>query len=295
MLSRLLAVGLFSLTFTCATFADETGKPKRVLLVTHSGGFVHDSVGVAEEVLKEIGPKHGLDVTCWRFTADPDVKIKQKGKKDQPDTEKNALEAYSEQFRARTGKPVGKENIGRINAESLKKFDCVLFFTTGNPVNKDELKDLLAWVKAGGAFAGTHCATDTLYNDPEYGDMIGAYFKGHPPGLQTIKIRVEDPKHPAAAAFDNGQTYKDEIYIFRDAPYSRDKLKIILSADPESFKPEKGGRSDRDYALSWTKDYGQGKVFYTAFGHAKEVWKDPKFQAHLIAGLKASMKVSTSK
>ena len=48
-------------------------------------------------------------------------------------------------------------------AETLKKFDCVLFFTTGNPLNDDEVKDLVAWVKAGGAVAGTHCGSDTLY------------------------------------------------------------------------------------------------------------------------------------
>jgi len=292
MLSRFSVAGLVCLVLATGLFGADPVKPKRLLLVTHSGGFIHDSVGVAEDILKEIGPKNGIEVTCWRFTNDPDAKVKVKAKKDAPEVQKTALEAYSEQFRGRTGKSVEKDNIGRINAETLKNFDAVLFFTTGNPVNKQELSDLLAWVKAGGAFAGTHCATDTLYNDPAYGEMIGAYFKTHPPGLQTLKVKVEDPKHPAAAAFENGQTYKDEIYIFRDAPYSRDKLNIILSAEPGSFKPAQNGRSDNDYALSWSKNYGEGKVFYTAFGHAKEVWKDTKFQAHLIAGLKAAMKVS---
>ena len=38
-------------------------KNKRLLLVTHSGGFIHGSVATADQVLKEIGPKHGFDVT----------------------------------------------------------------------------------------------------------------------------------------------------------------------------------------------------------------------------------------
>ncbi len=38
--------------------------------------------------------------------------------------------------------------------ETLKKFDAVLFFTTGNPLNQDEIKDLVSWVKAGGVVAG---------------------------------------------------------------------------------------------------------------------------------------------
>ena len=92
--------------------------------------------------------------------------------------------------------PVEKENCGRINKETLKNFDVVLFFTTGNPVNKEELADLREWVKAGGALAGTHCATDTLYGESVYGDLIGAYFKGHPPGLQKIKVKIEDAEAP---------------------------------------------------------------------------------------------------
>jgi type 1 glutamine amidotransferase len=141
-------------------------------------------------------------------------------------------------------------------------------------------------VKAGGALAGTHCATDTLYGESVYGDLIGAYFRGHPPGLQKIKVKVEDPKHPAAAGFTDGMDYQDEMYVFRDAPYSRDKLHIIFSIDPGSFDPKNLARKDKDYAISWCRTEGKGKVFYTSFGHDPKVWKDEKFQKHLFGGLK---------
>lgn len=242
---------------------------KRLLLVTDSGGFIHDSVGVAEEVLKGIGPKNGFDVTCWRFTREPDPKV---------------MEKYSEEFRKRTGLSVGPENCGRINKDSLKNFDAVLFFTTGNPLKKEELADLQTWVKRGGAFTGTHCATDTLY-DTSYGALVGGYFDGHP-WTQKIKIKVEDPKHPAAAGFHTGDEIDDEIYQFRDKPYSREKLHIIVSVDNSSIDVNKGKRKDQDYAISWCHDYGKGKVFYTSLGHRKLVWKDERFQKHLIGGLK---------
>lgn len=251
---------------------------KRLLLVTHSGGFVHGSVAEAEKVLKEVGPKNGFDVTCWRFTGDPDAKDK---------NGKTALAAYSDKFRGPTKLPVEKEHIGRINKDTLKNFDAVLFFTTGNPLTKEELADLREWVKAGGALTGTHCATDTQYTDTVYGDLIGAYFKTHPPGLQKIKVKVEDPKHPAAAGFTDGMDYEDEMYIFRDAPYSREKLHIIFSIQPETFKIDpKIARADGDYAVSWCREEGKGKVFYTSFGHAPKVWQDEKFQKHLFGGLK---------
>ncbi|AWM38911.1 Trehalose utilization [Gemmata obscuriglobus] len=259
--------------------AQSADKNKRLLLVTHSGGFIHGSVGTAEEVLKAIGPASGFDVTCWRFTGDPDAQDK---------SGKTALQVYSDRFRGATKLPVEKENCGRINKETLKNFDVVLFFTTGNPLTKAELTDLREWVKAGGALCGTHCATDTQYTDTVYGDLIGGYFKGHPSGLQKIKVKVEDPKHPAAAGFTNGMDYQDEMYIFKDAPYSRERLHIIFSVSDWTNTKLPGNlvRKDGDYAIAWCREEEKGKVFYTSFGHDPKVWKDEKFQSHLFGGLR---------
>jgi type 1 glutamine amidotransferase len=284
--TALAVLGLFAL----GAHADDK-KPIRVLFVTHSGGFVHDSIGVAEQVMKEIGPKNGFEVTCWRYTNDPDAKVKVKKKVDGKDVEMEttALAKYSEQYRGTTGekgKPgeeVTKENCGRINADTLKKFDVVFFFTTGNPVDKDELKDLIAWVKAGGGFAGTHCATDTLYNS-DYGQLIGGYFDGHP-WHQKVKLKVEDPKHPGVGGFKSGDEITDEIYQFKE-PYSRDQLHVILSIDDSSIDVKKGKRADQDYAVAWCRDVGKGRVFYTSLGHRREVWRDPRFQESVIGGLK---------
>lgn len=275
-------------TPTSAPAAEQ--KTKRLLLVTHSGGFIHDSVGVAEEALKAIGPKNGFEVTCYRFTGDPDRKVKYRPKKDAPEVETTWLARYTDEFRARTGLPVGKENIGRVNKDTLKNFDVVLFFTTGSkrdkrpPLTDAELVDLENWVKAGGAFAGTHCATDTLY-DTTYGALVGGFFDGHP-WHQKIKVNVEDPKHAAAAGFKTGDEITDEIYQFTNTPYSREKLHVILSVDNSSIDVSKGKRKDMDYAIAWCQQYGKGRSFYTSLGHRKEVWKDPRFQAHLIGGLK---------
>jgi type 1 glutamine amidotransferase len=290
------AVAVFA-AVTAANAADK----KKLLLVTHSGGFVHKSVGVAEDILKDIGPKNGYEVTCWRFTGDPDAKVKFKPSKDEPEKEVTALERESARYRQSVGRTIEKEHCGRVNADSLKKFDVVLFFTTGSgktkktndigPLTPDELKDLTAWVKAGGVFAGTHCASDTMY-ESTYGDLIGGYFKGHPK-IQKVKLKVEDAKHPAAAGMTDGMEWEDEYYVFADAPYSREKLHVILSIQADTFKPStdnkdalaRTSRDDKDYAVSWCREEGKGKVFYTSLGHREEVWKDDKFHQHLFGGL----------
>src|SRR4051794_35396196 len=116
---------LFALAVLGLVGSSAFAENKKLLLVTDSGGFIHDSVGLAEDVLKEIGPKNGFDVTCYRYTRDP---------------MDPAFTKYAEAFRTKAGKPVEPENCGRVNADTLKKFDCVLFFTTGNPLNNDEVK-----------------------------------------------------------------------------------------------------------------------------------------------------------
>lgn len=278
----------------------DAAEPKRVLLVTHSGGFVHNSVTAAEKVLNKIGPANDLKVTTFRYTGP---------------TTGEAFEKAKKSFKQSTKEDITAEQCGRINKETLKNYDCVLFFTTGSgpqkgnvgPLTPEELTDLKDWVKAGGAFCGTHCATDTLY-DTSYGELIGGYFKTHPPGLQGIVLHVDDPAHPAAAGFTDGMKYKDEIYVFTDSPYSREKVHVIMSvqkgqfdgvlneikAKNKNFDVEKTGRKDGDYAISWVKNYGKGKVFYTSLGHQKEVWEDEKFQKHLIAGMKWAMGESKS-
>ncbi|VTS05762.1 ThuA domain-containing protein [Tuwongella immobilis] len=283
-LSRMLVVGLVLLTGISAGTV-RAAEPKKLLLVTHSAGFVHDSVALSEEILKEIAPKYGFTVTCFRFTSDPDEKRTITETVDGKKVQKTitALEAYSQAFRRSTGQTVTREQCGRVNAETLKQFDAVLFFTTGNPLTKQELVDLTEWVKAGGAFAGTHCATDTLYGT-SYGELIGAYFENHP-WHQKIKLRVEDAAHAAAKGFREGDEITDEIYQFRATPYSRDKLRIILSVDNSSIDVTKGKRPDQDYAIAWVQSVGKGKVFYTSLGHRKDVWKDARFQQHLFGGL----------
>lgn len=272
---------LLALALAAGLVGPAAAANKKLLLVTDSGGFIHDSVGLAEQVLKEIGPKHGFDVTCYRYTRDP---------------KSPAFAKYAEQFRKTTAVPVEPENCGRVNAETLKQFDGVLFFTTGNPLTNDEVKDLVEWVKAGGSIAGTHCGSDTLYPTKDrpwnqaYGELIGAYFDGHP-WHQKIRVVVEDPKHPAAQGFQTGDQITDEIYQFRPEPYSRNKLHVILSVDNGSIDVSKGKRADRDYAIAWCQEVGKGRSFYTSLGHRKDVWKDPRFQQHLVGGLRWAMKL----
>jgi type 1 glutamine amidotransferase len=177
-------------------------------------------------------------------------------------------------------------DMAALEADNLKKFDGVMFNTTGElPATDDQKVAFLAFVRSGKGFVGVHSATDTFYKWPEYGVLIGGYFDGHP-WHQEVAIVVEDPKHPSTAHLPAKFTITDEIYQFKD--WSRDTVRVLLRLDPEKVDWTKKGikRTDKDFAIAWTKTFGKGRVFYTALGHREDVWRDERVQKHLLGGLR---------
>lgn len=181
---------------------------------------------------------------------------------------------------------------GAFTAENLAHFDAVFFYTTGDlPLSQPQRDALFAFVKGGGGFAGAHCAADTFPGVPEYGEMIGARFDGHP-WHGAVRMKVEDPTHMAARWLDDSKGITDEIYQFA-APYDRAKLHVLMSLDTASVDMHADGihRTDGDFALAWTKPYGKGRVFYTALGHEPKVWEDRRFRFMLAGGLMWTMRM----
>lgn len=247
-LAGALILGLTATNSAAAAGTEPQGK-KRLLVVTESRGFRHGCV-----------TRKGDELSLVEKT------LTEMGNKS------GVFEAVCTQ-----------DSRNAITAENLKKFDAVFFYTTGDlPLSDTQKADLLSFIRSGKGFAGSHSATDTFYGWPEYGKLIGGYFDGHP-WHQLVTVAVEDTKHPATRHLGKSFTITDEIYQFR-APYDRGRLHILLRLDMGSVK-NPGKRTDRDNALAWTHEYGKGRVFYTALGHRDEVWKDERFQKHMLGGL----------
>jgi type 1 glutamine amidotransferase len=173
-----------------------------------------------------------------------------------------------------------------ISEQNLRNYAAVIFFTTGElPIDEAQKRALIEFVRGGHGFVGIHSATDTFYKWPEYLELVGGYFDGHP-WHQPATIRVEDRKHASTAHLPEIFTLNDEIYQFRD--WSRDRVHVLLTLDPASVDTTKQGikRADKDFALAWTRTFGKGRSFYTALGHEAGVWRDPRFQQHLIGGIR---------
>ena len=176
---------------------------------------------------------------------------------------------------------------------NLFKYDAVVLNNTTRLKTKENpslVPNLTEFVKSGRGLCVIHAGADNFYESPEAAEMVGGLFDGHPwGGGGTWAFKVEDPSHPLNQAFE-GKNFKagDEIYQQRTPPYDRSKLHVLVSLDlaDEKTAAAKGQkRDDKDYAVSWIRPYGEGRVFYTSFAHDKRAFLDKTRLWHILDGL----------
>jgi len=185
-----------------------------------------------------------------------------------------------------------------FKSEYLNYFDAICFNNTvGVLFDDQELRmNLLEYIYSGKGFIGIHAAGATfcqwpVYDQfPEYGEMLGGYENGGHPWkpYEWITLKIDDPDHPVNRAFNSEHfEVSDEVFQFSE-PYTRDKLRILLSIDPERTDWNKERRilperwADRDIAISWVRNYGRGRVFYTSLGHNAHINCNPKVLQHYL-------------
>jgi uncharacterized protein len=233
-------------------------KPRKLLVYVESKGYYHASIPIVAAAIKGIGDKTG----AWETTFGNDPAV--------------------------------------FTAENLAKFDGVFMdnTVTESPNTDEGKKALLDFVKGGKGFMACHAGADCNHKWAEYADLIGAEFVAHWWGVIKASNRIEDPTSPLVSMFPKeGFIAWEEIYTFKKPTgakpqgYNRDKVRVLLSLDVAASKvdPSKGDFKDGDYALSWIKKYGDGRVFYTAYGHQNELMWSKPILAHYLAGIQYAL------
>ncbi len=296
-------------------------EPKKVLVVTVTTGFRHSSIPTAEKIIAQIGQDSGA-FTVVDYARQPSVKVPQKPNTPQKPKEPTAdagegaqakykadlakFEAAQVKFKADLEKwnasqaevkaaqadydKALKESLAKLSPENLKNFDGVIFANTTGDLPLPDKQGFIDWVNAGHAFIAMHSGSDTFHGFRPFIDMLGGEFETH--GAQvSVDCVNRDKAHPAANHFGDKFTVFDEIYIIKS--YNKAKVHELLSLDSHPNSKQPG-----HYAVSWCKQFGQGKVFYTSLGHREDVWdtneknrKNPAevseaYQKHILGGIK---------
>lgn len=214
-----------------------------------------------------------------------------------------AMEALGEKSGAY--RPVVTSDLAMFLPENIRKFDAIVLNNTAGQwitpsdadmqraefrkhgtdkeaVERVLQKSLLDYVAGGGGLVGYHFVTGANRHWPEFLELFGAGFAGHP-WNEEVGIKIEEPGHPLVAAF-GGEDFRiaDEIYQFSDPsdrrePQDLTKVRVLLSLDKETTNMDVKWIHPKisHFAQAWVKSHGEGRVFYTGLGHRAELYRDP--------------------
>ncbi|MEX2579776.1 MAG: ThuA domain-containing protein [Verrucomicrobiales bacterium] len=233
---------------------------RKILLFYRCEGFIHTSIPYANHALKAIADKTGV------FTVD-------------------LADEYSVFF-----------------GENLEQYDAIVFNNTTNLVpNQNQQQALLDFVNGGKGIVGLHAAADNFREWDEGVAMMGGIFNGHPWTQNgTWAFKVEDPDHVLNAAFNGkGFWHKDEIYWYKPESFQgRERLRVLLSLDMskaenakplrnEKFEEAMEGKAPKalDVPVSWCREIGKGRLFYTNLGHNDMTFANRQMLQHMLDGI----------
>jgi type 1 glutamine amidotransferase len=253
-----IGLSQLSSTFPLGWAAPANENPKRrVLMFSRSETYEHDVVkrngdklSLAEQIVTDLGAKHGFDVKCEK-----------------------------------DGRVFNKEDLGKFDAfvfETQGNLMAEKSKEGAPPMTQEGKAALLDAVSGGKGFVGSHCASDTFHSkgseiDP-YIAMVGGEFITHG-GQQKAWMRVIDSKFPGAEKLKDFELH-EEWYALKNFA---DNLHVILAQDGKDMKEDYYHRPL--FPATWARMHNKGRVFYTSMGHRDDVWKNELFQALLLGGL----------
>lgn len=163
---------------------------------------------------------------------------------------------------------------------TLAQVDAVVFLmTTGDVLDEPQQLAMQGFVDAGGGFVGIHSATDTEYDWPWYGELVGARFVDHP-APQDATVHVVAGDHPACAGLPASWMRFDEWYNFDVSPSATST--VLLQLDETTYT---GGTMGADHPIAWVRETGDARMFYTGGGHTNEAWAEPLWIDHVANGI----------
>jgi uncharacterized protein len=303
----------------CIAGVSFAAEKKRVVVCTVTTGFRHSSIPFAEATLEKLAKECG-SFEIVEFVRQPQIEVPKPPRKPRdlapdadanakkrhenevkryetemakwtPDVQKAAKEAQ-EQFDAAV-----KKSLERLSPAHLKeaKIDGVIFANTTGDLPLPDKEGFIAWIEAGHAFMGMHSASDTFHQFKGYGQMLQGEFKTH--GRQVpADLVAGDTAHPANGGIGPKWDIKqEEMYEMKEGSHDRSKLRALWFLRHPPLEPTK-----EEYApVSWCRNAGTGRVFYTSLGHREDLWSDDaampgrinppeiakQYQAHILGGI----------
>jgi uncharacterized protein len=157
-----------------------------------------------------------------------------------------------------------------LNPRDLAHYDAIVLYANHDSISPSQEKALLDFVASGGGFLPIHSASHSFRNSAEVVALMGGQFDRH--GAGTFTVPIVRPDHPVMQGLTPFETW-DETYVHKN---HNPENRIVLMERVEG---------DRVEPWTWVRTHGQGRVFYTAYGHDSRTWSQPAFHQLIRNGI----------
>ena len=162
---------------------------------------------------------------------------------------------------------------------ALAELSLIVPIFTRSTIEKDELDNLTAAVRAGVGLGGYHGGMGDAFRDaPEYQFMCGGQWVSHPGNIIDYRVDVTRPDDPVMAGI-RSFPYRSEQYFMHVDP----SIEVLATT---TFTGEHADWIDGVVMpVVWKKRYGKGRVFYSSLGHVAREFQVPEMRTILTRGL----------
>lgn len=157
-----------------------------------------------------------------------------------------------------------------LNAENLKRYDSVMMYGNRYGITPRQEKDLLTYINNGGGFVAIHSASATFPESDIFVNLVGGAFKAH--GAGTFSVKHTEADHPVLQGVPDFESW-DETYVH--SKHNPDKTILSVRVEGNHEEP-----------WTWVRDQGNGRVFYTAWGHDERTWGEEGFKKLIEQGVR---------
>lgn len=157
-----------------------------------------------------------------------------------------------------------------LNLKNLRRFDALMLYGNRSGLSSQQEADLLQYVYEGGGLVAIHSASASFNDSDAFVNLIGGAFKAHGDG--TFSVKHLDPDHPVKQDIPQFESW-DETYVHMKHNPDKKVLSVRVEGDHEE-------------PWTWVRNHGQGRVFYTAWGHDERTWRNEGFQKLVDRGIR---------
>ena len=157
------------------------------------------------------------------------------------------------------------------DGEKLKQLHLIVPQWTMGQITPEQLNPMLDAVREGTGIAGVHGGMGDAFRDQtEYQFMVGGQWVAHPGGIVTYLVNIGPVASDITAGIEDFEVTSEQYYMHIDPA-----IKVLATT---RF-------GDVAMPVTWTKTYGEGRVFYSSLGHSADVVALPQVLTMVTRGM----------